>query len=140
MGLQLTLKEPLQYGDNGEQEYLNENPLQNCPKSPNCLRLSKFFEDIRPDQLMLSVVNALHKMKPAVVKPDTENRTIKSVFNVFLFKDDFEIAITGYQEGSILHLRSASRIGYGDLGVNKYRMNKFLIELQGVIQSSPEQE
>lgn len=136
MGLNLDLKEPLEYGDNGKPQFLKENPFPLCPKSPNCVRLSKYFSNLRPDQLMISVVTALHKMKPAVVKPDTENRTIKSVFNVFIFKDDFEIAVTGYENGAILHVRSASRIGYGDLGVNKYRMNKFLIELQGAMQST----
>lgn len=126
------MEKPLSYGDNGEEQYLDENPLSQCPNSPNCVRISKYFKDIRPDQLMISVVTVLHKMKPAVMNPDTENRTVKSVFNVFIFKDDFEIAITEYEDGAILHVRSSSRVGYGDLGVNKFRMNKFLIELEGV--------
>ncbi len=133
MRFKINMEKPLNYGDNGEEQYLDENPLSLCPNSPNCVRISKYFKDIRPDQLMISVVTVLHKMKPAVMNPDTENRIVKSVFNVFIFKDDFEIAITGYENGAILHVRSSSRIGYGDLGVNKYRMNKFLIELDGVM-------
>jgi uncharacterized protein (DUF1499 family) len=42
---------------------------------------------------------------------------------VFKFVDDFEIRIDA--EEHQLHIRSASRIGYSDLGVNRRRVEQF---------------
>ena len=45
---------------------------------------------------------------------------------VFRFKDDVEFE----QEGDVVHVRSASRTGYGDLGVNRKRVESIRAALR----------
>jgi uncharacterized protein (DUF1499 family) len=52
-----------------------------------------------------------------------------AVFRVLLFRDDVEVAVTPHEYGAVLHVRSASRTGRGDLGVNRRRVNALLTRL-----------
>jgi len=45
---------------------------------------------------------------------------------LFKFRDDFVVRVTGSGSGSILDMRSASRDGQGDFGVNAARIESFL--------------
>ena len=63
-------------------------------------------------------------------KTDPESRRLDAVFTVFLFKDDVALRIEPHDDGAALHIRSASRTGYSDLGVNKRRVKKFFAELE----------
>ena len=47
------------------------------------------------------------------------------------FKDDVVIRITQSGEGSIVDMRSVSRLGKSDVGVNAERIRAFLKELAG---------
>jgi len=50
-------------------------------------------------------------------------------FRTFLgFVDDVEFYVDGSQK--VLHLRSASRVGYWDLGVNRRRIESIRIEIE----------
>jgi uncharacterized protein (DUF1499 family) len=52
-------------------------------------------------------------------------------FTSFRFVDDVEFV---FDEGSkTIHFRSASRVGYGDLGVNRRRMENIRSSLSGRI-------
>jgi len=42
-----------------------------------------------------------------------------------LFKDDVDVAVEPSADGSTLHVRSASRVGHSDLGVNRRRVARF---------------
>jgi uncharacterized protein (DUF1499 family) len=44
----------------------------------------------------------------------------------WIFKDDVDVAVESDTAGSVLHLRSASRIGHSDLGVNRRRVQRIL--------------
>ena len=50
---------------------------------------------------------------------------IASTFSssIFGFVDDFEIRIDSIKK--VIHIRSASRVGYGDVGVNRKRTELF---------------
>lgn len=103
------------------------SPLAACPGSPNCIRVSRKTGS-PPDELFTSVLNALKQMKAEEISPDTDRHRADAVFRipVFGFRDDLSIAIESEAEGSMLHIRSASREGYGDLGVNRRRVKKLL--------------
>lgn len=106
------------------------NPLPPCPDSPNCVRITRML----PDSLQPAwerVRTALREMKPyrMEVLPD-ENR-IETVFMVVFFQDDLVIQLEPSRngDGTLLHIRSASRIGYSDLGVNTRRVRRLLEQL-----------
>ncbi len=103
-----------------------DSPLAPCPDSPNCERVSQSF-DQAPDALFAAAQSALQALGPASVDTTTGSREAHAVYRVALvFKDDVNIAVTPKDNGgSTLHIRSASRVGYSDLGVNKRRVDRF---------------
>lgn len=102
-----------------------DSPLAPCPDSPNCERVSRAF-DQDPDSLFSAAQSALQALGPVSVDTAADAREAHAVYRVALvFKDDVTIAVTADDGGSTLHIRSASRVGYSDLGVNKRRVDSF---------------
>ena len=106
------------------------NRLTPCPSSPNCV--SSLSEDrrhaIEPlqytgsrDEARERLVGILDKQAAARV---TINETdyIHAEFHsqIFRFVDDVEFLFS--DEEKIIHVKSASRIGYSDLGANRKRV------------------
>jgi uncharacterized protein (DUF1499 family) len=104
------------------------HPFEPCPNTPNCVIHSLEFG--RPaNQLFQAVRKSLNQMAPYKKEADSQQLQIHSVFRiaVFDFKDDVEITVeTIDSENSILHIKSASRSGRGDLGVNRRRVNRII--------------
>lgn len=63
-------------------------------------------------------------MRPRSLSPDGPNR-YHAVYRIFLFLDDVWVAVLPEAGGSRLHIRSQSRVGRSDLGVNKRRVERF---------------
>lgn len=59
---------------------------------------------------------------------------------LFRFKDDIVLRVkpTDTGEGSIVDMRSVSRVGVSDLGVNAKRIRSFLADLSGTVTSVPQ--
>lgn len=114
----------------------HQNPLPECPDSPNCERVSITF-DASAEELRQAVVAALMEMNAE--KIDTKEGTdhIDAVFKipVFGFRDDVAVAIDSEAEPSIVYIRSASREGYYDLGVNGRRVKKLIKHIQQALES-----
>ena len=108
---------------------LPDNPLPPCPSSPNCLRQTHHV-DLPADTLFDRAQQALETLGPSTLKTDPESRRLDAVFTVFLFKDDVALRIEPHDDGAALHIRSASRTGYSDLGVNRRRVERFLKALE----------
>lgn len=112
----------------------DSNPFSPCPDSPNCIRLSVPF-DMDPDRLMSACEMILKNMETGDIESDSQSLQIDAVFRIALlgFRDDFSVRISeDNTSGSILHLSSRSRLGKGDLGVNRRRVQKFLSSVQSV--------
>ena len=108
---------------------LPENPLPACPDTPNCVRQTRLFD--RPaDALFAQAQAALETLSPASLSATPEARRIDAVFTAFVFKDDVALTVEPHEEGAALHIRSASRVGYSDLGVNRKRVNRFFAALE----------
>ncbi len=109
---------------------MSQSPLDACPDSPNCLRVSRIVNN-SPEELFETVLKVLQEMRAEEISPDRNRHFIGAVFciPVFRFRDDVTIAIENANEGSLLHIRSASRVGYSDLGVNRRRVHKLLKKL-----------
>lgn len=110
----------------------DDHPLPPCPDLPNCIRISKSISH-GTDSLWDGVTAALEKMGPTEMDSNRSTYRIDAVFRVFLFKDDFSLQLEARESGSMIHLRSASREGYSDLGVNRRRVKRFLKLLETVI-------
>jgi uncharacterized protein (DUF1499 family) len=117
----------------GEAYGLVEGRLKQCPDTPNCVN-SEFVSDpvhyIEP--LAFSAGDAaqiLPRLKTIILdmggsiqveKADYLAATFTS--SIFRFVDDLEIRIDTGQE--MIHLRSASRVGRSDGGVNRKRLER----------------
>jgi uncharacterized protein (DUF1499 family) len=105
-----------------------QHPFEPCPGTPNCIIHSVEY-DVPKAELYSLVAQAIKKMDPHELSENSETSRIDAVFRipVFGFKDDVEIAVEEIKKSkSVLHIKSASRIGYGDLGVNSRRVKRFL--------------
>ena len=102
-----------------------QNPLPECPSSPNCKRVSLILES-DSSSVFSAFEEALNKMKAESIN-STENR-IDAVFKIPLFgyKDDLTVVIEPNERLSQVYIRSASREGYWDIGVNGNRVNRLI--------------
>lgn len=60
---------------------------------------------------------------------------LKSVHRVWFFRDDMEVLAAASGEGSVLHVRSASRFGSWDFGVNSRRIRRLVESLNELVVS-----
>ncbi len=106
------------------------NPLPECPDTPNCARISKPFPEA-PEILFEASASVLNKMGAIEITENRKNLYIEAVFRIrlFGFKDDMQVRITRDGRSGVLHARSASRAGSSDFGVNKRRIRRFLKKL-----------
>lgn len=99
------------------------NPLPECPDTPNCVRTTLSYEQ-PGDTLFGAVGHALAELGPVQYRCQPDARRVTAVYRVAgIFKDDVSVAVTEQQKGSQLHVRSASRVGHSDLGVNARRVD-----------------
>ena len=107
---------------------MDSNPLPECPDSPNCERTQIIIETY-PDDITQTISDVLVSMNAHEINVENENR-ISAVFRipVFGWKDDVDILIEDDEQNGrqVIYLRSASRTGYSDLGVNKRRLARFI--------------
>ena len=115
----------------GEPAGLVEGRLSKCPDKPNCVsseQKSDIDHYIEPmtmpsDQApeILTVLKATIHDMGGVVQVEGGNylaATFSSSF--FRFVDDLEIRID--PDARLIHVRSASRVGHSDMGVNRKRV------------------
>lgn len=121
--LSLTGKRPSNLG-------VRDGKLAPCPTSPNCVSTQADDEQHRmaPIASSLSAEDSLRCLKrvlaemPRVTiiteRPDYLHVEFRSA--LFRFVDDVEFFVVPDEQ--TIHFRSASRVGHGDLGVNRRRM------------------
>ena len=119
------------YSQKGQARGLVNGSLSRCSEKPNCVcseyldDVSHYIEpvtDIQEKEMdgMNKVVSTIREMNG--VLQSTEDNYIAATFtsSIFGFVDDLEIRIDPNR--GIMHIRSASRVGYGDGGVNRKRV------------------
>ncbi|MCC5932857.1 MAG: DUF1499 domain-containing protein [Candidatus Cyclonatronum sp.] len=103
-----------------------DNPLEACPESPNCVR-STLEVMAEADRILEAARQTLENMGAESIE-ETEAGGLHAVFRiaVFGFRDDVHLALSPQPDGgTFVHIRSASRTGYSDLGVNSRRVDRF---------------
>jgi uncharacterized protein (DUF1499 family) len=115
---------------------LPENPLSPCPASPNCERRAVPY-DVPADSLFRAARQALDALGPVALRlpGGTAARRAEAVYRVALvFKDDVAVEVAPREgAGSVLFVRSASRVGYSDLGVNRRRVERLLAAVETAV-------
>ena len=71
----------------------------------------------------------------AVADPASGRVEATETVSIYRFKDDIVLRITPNPngEGSVVNMRSVSRVGISDLGVNGDRIRAFLTDLEAAI-------
>jgi uncharacterized protein (DUF1499 family) len=115
----------------GEAPGIVEGRLARCPDKPNCV-CSEFKEDSKhhieaipiPEGFARDVMPVLRESieeMGGTIQTERDHYLSFAVTSAFFgFVDDVEIRIDPAQE--VVHVRSASRVGYSDRGVNKKRV------------------
>lgn len=113
--------------------------LAPCPASPNCVSSLAPPSDRRhhvpplplPAGDPLAAVRAILSTWPRceVVEEDAGYLHAVCKSRLFGWADDLEILVDA--EAGVMHVRSASRVGYGDLGVNRRRVERLRAALRG---------
>ena len=99
--------------------------LKPPPASPNCVSSRADPADrihhIQPlAGTTLETIQRVIESMPRTRVRAVEDGYLHAVFTsaLFRFKDDVEFEV----DGDVVHVRSASRVGYGDLGANRKRV------------------
>jgi uncharacterized protein (DUF1499 family) len=114
--------------------------IKDCPARPNCI--SSLARDdshfIAPFRLKVDSARAWAALREAlraeprtsIVEEDQQQFYLRAevVSRIFRFVDDVEAQVVPAE--NILHVRSAARLGYWDLGVNRRRLERLRAVLQ----------
>ena len=109
-----------------------DNRLSPCPSTPNCV--SSLSEDkshyVEPltymgtleeaREKLISVIHSMKRTEIVTAEMNYIHATIKSA--LFRFVDDVEFSFDDQRK--VIDVRSASRTGYSDLGVNRKRVEE----------------
>lgn len=114
---------------------INNGELTPCPKTPNCVNSQAvgekhYIEPVRyagtQQGARARLLQILESEKRAKIVTAQENY-IRLAFSsaLFRFVDDVEFYFPEKQAGeTVIHVRSASRVGYSDLGANRKRIER----------------
>lgn len=104
--------------------------LAQCPATPNCV-CSEYKDDadhfvdpiLLPQNLTFDPLpllkEAVREMGGTIGAESEQYFAAAFSSAIFGFRDDLEVRIDSTEK--VIHLRSASRVGYGDAGVNRKR-------------------
>jgi uncharacterized protein (DUF1499 family) len=118
--------------------------LPPCPGSPNCVAsqaadgehfIAPFKVKGKPEDAFAALKTALAGQSRTVIteaSDDTVHAEATSL--IFRFVDDVDAILD--KDTGLIHIRSASRVGYSDFGVNRRRVERLRTTLQqaGVIE------
>ncbi len=109
---------------------LVDGRLRPCPASPNCVcsQDADAMHAIEPLTYSGTAAEAIERLKAAILRmprtkivADTGDYLhVEFTTRLMRYVDDVEFAVDHQQK--VIHCRSASRIGYSDLGVNRQRI------------------
>ena len=116
----------------------SEKQLPPCPNSPNCVssQATDTGHFIAPFKITGNIEAAWTALKNALI---SQSRTVitnetgdtlhaQATSLVFRFIDDIDAILDA--DAKLIHIRSASRTGYGDFGVNRKRVEMLRAQLQ----------
>ncbi len=121
---------------------LSDGRLNGCPSSPNCVSsdastghhaIDPLHLSIEPARAWIATVEAVRTtVRTRIVTETPDYLHAECTSTLFGFVDDLELQLRPAER--IIAVRSASRLGYADFGVNRGRVEKLRAKLreQGV--------
>jgi uncharacterized protein (DUF1499 family) len=118
---------------------IKEGRLSPCPESPNCVSTQAADDKHRIDpirytgtkeqakQRLVQVISSMKRAKIITHEGDYLSAEFTSL--IFRFVDDVEFSFD--EVNKLIHFRSASRLGYSDLGANRKRMEEIRKGFEG---------
>ncbi len=122
--------------------------LKPCPNRPNCVcsqstdprhRIEPLQYDIpaaKAHQKLLKILKNMPRTKVVKEKANYIHAECKTRF--LRFVDDLEFLFD--DKDAVIHVRSASRVGYWDLGVNRKRVEQFRQDFETELAKSKEKD
>lgn len=119
---------------------VHEGKLAACPKTPNCVSsqsqdtvhkiepLSYNSTPLAAIANLKTVVQAMERTK--IISETTHYLYVEFTSAIMRFVDDVEFYLDDRQK--VIHIRSASRLGQSDLGVNRHRVETIRAKLQAL--------
>lgn len=111
-----------------------KNPLPPCPVTPNCIRTSEQFVS-GVEQVYDAFTNVFDEEALEWDTIDPKRIELHAVYRIplFGFKDDVDVIMEEENNRTMVYIRSASRLGAYDLGVNNRRVKRILNKIQSRI-------
>tara|TARA_B100000945_G_C19969340_1_gene406813 strand:- start:127 stop:570 length:444 start_codon:yes stop_codon:yes gene_type:complete len=119
---------------------LKNQLLSSCPETPNCVSSQEKFSQnsIQPitfedslEQAKERIYRVINSMRDTrIITKEALYLHVEFTTDVLRFIDDVEFYFDGSQ--SLIHVRSASRRGYWDLGVNRRRVETIRYEFKNL--------
>jgi len=109
---------------------IKDGVLAACPSSPNCVSsfsadkghwIAPFSFTDEPAPAFARLTQLLRQRRDATIIEEGSGY-LRVELRTTLFVDDAEFLMDG--ESKVIHLRSASRLGYSDLGKNRRRIEE----------------
>jgi uncharacterized protein (DUF1499 family) len=109
---------------------IENGKLAPCPPSPNCVcsqssdpvnQIAPLTFTSTPEQALTKLKSIIQSLPRTTIIRETDDYLYVEFKSALMgFVDDVEFYID--HNNQLIHLRSASRLGYSDLGVNRQRM------------------
>ena len=119
---------------------LTNGQLAPCPPSPNCVNSQSGIgnaaiapipydgDTVAAQATLVAIINAMDRSAILTAGPDYIHAVFRSA--LFDFPDDAEFYFDA--PAGLIHIRFASRYGYGDLGANRNRAESIRAEFQSL--------
>ncbi len=106
---------------------VHDGSLSDCPGTPNCVSSKspikgQFMSPFQSSPDAIALLADIVSSDPYGTVVEQKDNYLRALYKspVFRFRDDVEFYLTGDE----IQVRSASRVGYSDLGVNRSRIEK----------------
>jgi uncharacterized protein (DUF1499 family) len=120
---------------------INNSELAPCPKTPNCVSsqahdqehyIEPIHYEVTQQQARDRLLQIIRSEKRTKILTDhSDYIRVEFTSALFRFVDDVEFYFPNEKSGEkIIHVRSASRVGSSDLGVNRKRIEHIRSEFQ----------
>ena len=117
---------------------LFQPPIVETGRTPGHPDLQPLHLKVAPERAFSAVSAVAGKIRSwTVVKVDPVGRTLlaEARTRLWRFVDDVVIRVEEQAGGSVVHMRSSSRIGVYDFGTNAARIRKFLARVERAVKS-----
>lgn len=110
---------------------LDNGQLRPCPDKPNCVSseshlpyssIAPFHYSSSDEQAWQDIITSIHAAGGNLKQKDNGFLWATFTSRIFRFVDDVEARLD--KTSKLIHIRSASRVGHSDLGINRKRVEK----------------